>query len=108
MGLPGGIRDLFSLSVDQDDVSDVDQASCGLADDKDRVPALYGVDQQDQSPDDAEEPERDRDHTLLLSFGGDPLDEKAHKKQGLTHKAEGDPKTHNDSLFINEWFCISF
>ena len=73
-------------------VAHIDHHPHPLADDEDRIaPAMNRVDEQADSAQDAQPPERDRDHRVALLLGGSPLHEEPGREDPLAQEPEGLP-----------------
>lgn len=66
-----------SLTINQHQVPQVDDAAERLAEDEDRIGADEGVNEQAGASEKAEVPEGERHDGAFLAFGGDPLDDEA-------------------------------
>src|SRR5687768_5606087 len=68
---------MVAMPVDEHQVSDVDDETCALSDDENRVTTVNRVDGGHDSAGQREVPEHDRDVAGLLTLGGDPLNDEA-------------------------------
>src|SRR5205085_10722619 len=81
-----------SASMDEHEVADVDDEPRGLPDDEHRVAAVNCVRRGDRAADQREVPELDGDVALAPPLRGDPLDDEARRKDGLSGEADEDPE----------------
>jgi hypothetical protein len=80
------LRDM--LLINKVKISCIDEEPAALAEDKNRVPAQYGIDEQQAPTQDAQVPEGKGDNALSFPFTGDPLDEEPSRKESLRQKTK--------------------
>jgi hypothetical protein len=81
-------RSTTSRSLDEVEVAEIYRCADHLGDDEDGISTVDSVGEQRQAAADGEDPERSRDHTLLSTFRGDPLDDETHREAGLGQKPD--------------------
>ena len=72
------------MPVDEHQVSNVDDETCALSDDEDRVTTMNRVDGRDDSAGEREVPEHNGDVAGLLTLGGNPLHDEAGAEGAVT------------------------
>ena len=78
-------------SVDEIEITDVDEEADYFADDEDGVETIDSIREQRDTSRDREIPERDWNDTSFLMFGCDPLEYDSHSEERLAKETDGDP-----------------
>jgi hypothetical protein len=76
------------LAPNQIEVPEIDQGARSLTNHEDRISAVKGVREQCHTATEGKEPEGDRDHALLPSLRGYPLDDEPHREECLAQKPD--------------------
>src|SRR6476660_1609629 len=85
----------LARACNQHQVANIDERPDALSCDEDRIFSIDRIGERDEPADQAHVPKRDRDLTLRLFFGGNPLDHPAAEKQTLPEKSDGKPDMFN-------------
>jgi hypothetical protein len=85
------LSDFLVIHRDEIDVSEIDEQTGALSENKDRIPSVHGVRQQRDAACQRKIPERLGNDAFLLFFRGQPLNEKTHEEQGLAKKTHAKP-----------------
>ena len=80
------------MPVDEHQVSNVNDETCTLSDDEDRVTTMNRVDRGHDSAGQREVPEDDGNVAGLFTLGRDPLDDEARAEEELPAESERDPE----------------
>ena len=81
----------FVFLENQPDITKIDQQASPLPDDKYRIGPFERIDEQQSAAADGKKPEGDGHDGFAGAFTGNPLDHKAHRKHGLSHKTKDQP-----------------
>ena len=82
---------LFALPEDQIEIARIDEDTGSLAQYKNGILAMDGINQKRESTGQAEVPESDGNGAFLFAFAFNPLNEKPHGKQRLSGEANDQP-----------------
>src|SRR6185503_7445379 len=91
--------------IADDQIPNIWNPSEGISEDKDGIPPMYTIDQEEERADQAEPPKRIRNDDFFGLFGGPPLHEKAREKDHVADPSHGFPGSPLDpeKLVVDEY-----